>query len=325
MLHIVFLILKIIGIIVGLIVLLLLFLLFVPIRYKGSLDYFEKGNGWVKIYWLLHIVSAKLTIEQNHPQLAIKILGIPLGSRKRKKEEDQFDFETGTEFSQSQAEPAKLPETVEKEVEIQDIEKTEPKIEQTFEKKEEEINVEQEEANEQIEDTTESSSFWKKGIQKVQIIWRRIISIPSKLKAVWENFKATVLAIGKKLTSSKQKLTEIKEILLEENSRMVYGFLKVRLLRIVQHIRPKKFQLYLHYGFEDPALTGEVTGVMAMFLGWYENAISLEPDFQQSVLEGSLKFRGRVRIAVLLWEGIRVVFHKSFRVMIKKLMGKIKE
>ena len=108
MLHIVFLILKIIGIIVGLIVLLLLFFLFVPIRYKGSLDYFEKGNGWVKIYWLLHIVSAKLTIEQNHPQLAIKILGIPLGSRKRKKEEDQFDFETGTEFSQSQAEPAKL-------------------------------------------------------------------------------------------------------------------------------------------------------------------------------------------------------------------------
>ena len=56
----------------------------------------------------------------------------------------------------------------------------------------------------------------KNGIQKVQIIWRRISSIPSKLKAVWENFKATVLAIGKKLTSSKQKLTEIKEILLEE-------------------------------------------------------------------------------------------------------------
>ncbi len=323
MLHIVFLILKIIGIIVGLIVLLLLFFLFVPIRYKGSLDYFEKGNGWVKIYWLLHIVSAKLTIEQNHPQLAIKILGIPLGSRKRKKEEDQFDFETGTEFSQSQAEPAKLPETVKEEVEIQHTEETNSEIEQSSQKDEAELFDEQEETNEQVE--PETISFWKKGIQKVQIIWRRISSIPSKLKAVWENFKATVLAIGKKLTSSKQKLTEIKEILLEENSRMVYGFLKVRLLRIVQHIRPKKFQLYLHYGFEDPALTGEVTGVMAMFLGWYENAISLEPDFQQSVLEGSLKFRGRVRIAVLLWEGIRVVFHKSFRVMIKKLMGKIKE
>lgn len=323
MLHIVFLILKIIGIIVGLIVLLLLFFLFVPIRYKGSLDYFEKGNGWVKIYWLLHIVSAKLTIEQNHPQLAIKILGIPLGSRKRKKEEDQFDFETGTEFSQSQAEPAKLPETVKEEVEIQHTEETNSEIEQSSQKDEAELFDEQEETNEQVE--PETISFWKKGIQKVQIIWRRISSIPSKLKAVWENFKATVLAIGKKLTSSKQKLTEIKEILLEENSRMVYGFLKVRLLRIVQHIRPKKFQLYLHYGFEDPALTGEVTGVMAMFLGWYENAISLKPDFQQSVLEGSLKFRGRVRIAVLLWEGIRVVFHKSFRVMIKKLMGKIKE
>lgn len=323
MLHIVFLILKIIGIIVGLIVLLLLFFLFVPIRYKGSLDYFEKGNGWVKIYWLLHIVSVKLTIEQNHPQLAIKILGIPLGSRKRKKEEDQFDFETGTEFSQSQAEPAKLPETVKEEVEIQHTEETNSEIEQSSQKDEAELFDEQEETNEQVE--PETISFWKKGIQKVQIIWRRISSIPSKLKAVWENFKATVLAIGKKLTSSKQKLTEIKEILLEENSRMVYGFLKVRLLRIVQHIRPKKFQLYLHYGFEDPALTGEVTGVMAMFLGWYENAISLEPDFQQSVLEGSLKFRGRVRIAVLLWEGIRVVFHKSFRVMIKKLMGKIKE
>ena len=48
---------------------------------------------------------------------------------------------------------------MEKEVEIQDIEKTEPKLEQTFEKKEGRDNVEQEEANEQIEDTTESSSF----------------------------------------------------------------------------------------------------------------------------------------------------------------------
>lgn len=323
MLHIIFLILKIIGIIIGLIVLLLLLLLFVPIRYKGDLDYFDNGNGWVKIYWLLHLISVKLIIEQNHPQLAIKVLGIPLGSRKKEKENEQFDFEMETEIPPNQAEPAKLPATVEKEVELQHTDETNSEKERGFEKHGMDVIAEREETDEQVE--AETVSFWKKGIQAIQTIWRRIVSIPSKLKTIWENFKATVLAIGKKLTSSKQKLAEVKEILLEENSRMVYAFLKLRLIRIIRHIRPKKFQLYLHYGFEDPALTGEVTGVMAMFMGWYENAISLEPDFQQTVLEGSLKFRGSVQIAVLLWEAIRVVFHKSFRVMIKKLMGKIKE
>ncbi|CVI72977.1 hypothetical protein NDGK_02804 [Clostridiales bacterium CHKCI001] len=325
MLHIIFLILKIIGIIIGLIVLLLLLLLFVPIRYKGDLDYFDNGNGWVKIYWLLHLISVKLIIEQNHPQLAIKVLGIPLGSRKKKKENEQFDFEMETEIPPNQAEPAKLPATVEEEVEIQHTDETNSKIEQSSENEETEIFTEQEETSEQVEDTTETVSFWKKGIRAIQAFWNRIVSFPSKLRTIWKKLKATVLTIWKKLTSSKQKLVEVKEILLEENSRMVYVFLKVRLVRIIRHIRPKKFQLYLHYGFEDPAFTGEITGIMAIFMGWYENTISLEPDFQQTVLEGSLKFRGSVQIAVLLWEAIRVVFHKSFRVMIKKLMGKIKE
>lgn len=323
MLHIIFLILKIIGIIIGLIVLLLLLLLFVPIRYKGDLDYFDNGNGWVKIYWLLHLISVKLVIKQNQPQLVIKVLGIPFGSRKKKKETEQFDFEMEPEVPPDQAEPARLPETVEEEAEIQHTE-TNPTIDPALEKEEMGGLAEKEDAEEEVENTTEKVSFWKKGFQAIRAFWNRIVSIPSKLRTMWENLKTTLLSIWGKLTSSKQKLTEVKEILLEENSRMVYSFLKVRLVRVIRHIRPKKFQLYLHYGFEDPALTGEITGILAVFMGWYENAISLKPDFQQTVLEGSLKFKGRVRIVVLLWEGIRVVFHKPVRVMIKKIMGKIK-
>ncbi len=321
MLHIILLILKIIGIIIALLLLLLLLILFVPIRYECKLDYFESGNGWIKLHWLLHSISGKIIIEQNNPKLVIKLFGFPIrfGEKEAKKIEPDFEQESNSNYGTENTVTEELPDleseqeiSIEQENQQSELVLEEP-IGETADGEIQENRIEQ-----------EKISFLQKIIQAIRKFWKKIFDIPARIRSLWENIKKKCIRIVEKATSSKRKMKEIKEILLEENSRQVYAFLKIRFSRFIRYIRPKKFHLYLRYGFEDPALTGEITGIMAVIMSFNEKAFSFVPNFQHTVLEGSLRIKGRVQIVVILWTGIRIVFYKQFRVMIKKLMGKIK-
>lgn len=325
MLNIIVLILKVIGIVLALLLILLMLVLFVPIRYKGQLDYFDSGNGWIKLHWLLHSISVKLIIEQNYPRFIIKIFGFSL--HKKKKEIDPMtsdfaDIEKMNNESENLEEENHSFEQPKEALIIDQEQCLEPtELDQEEEKKEEQADkLENKETGNE-----EKRSPLQKIMQAIQNFWMKLSDMHTKIRSFWQNTKRKITVTVKKITSSKTKMDEIKEILLEDNSRQVYTFLKSRLIRVIRHIRPRKFQLYLHYGSEDPALTGKITGWMAAMMVFYENAIFFEPDFEKAVIEGSLKFQGRVQIFVFLWTGIRILLKKQVRVMIKKLLGKIRK
>ena len=63
---------------------------------------------------------------------------------------------------------------------------------------------------------------------------------------------------------------------------------------LFQHIRPRKIKGNIRFGFENPANTGEVLGILGIIYPVLPRKLTIIPDFNQSVLEGSLEARGRV-------------------------------
>ena len=93
MLHVLFLILKIIGIILavllGLILLLLLLVLFVPVRYRA---YGIKKGGEcraeAKLSWLLHLISIPISYQNGELSARLRILGFPVLNLLEEEKED---------------------------------------------------------------------------------------------------------------------------------------------------------------------------------------------------------------------------------------------
>ena len=82
MLHVIFTILKILGIIIaiilGLLLLIILSVLFVPLRYKVKAKKYEKITGIIRLHWLLHIVSAYIDYTNAELSYKIKICGFTI-------------------------------------------------------------------------------------------------------------------------------------------------------------------------------------------------------------------------------------------------------
>ena len=89
-------VLKIIGIILltvlALLLVLLLLLLFVPFRYKAAGSLHElKPDGSVRVSWLLHIVSAELSLHEGVKLLTVRLFGFRI-LRKELGSEDEAEF-----------------------------------------------------------------------------------------------------------------------------------------------------------------------------------------------------------------------------------------
>ena len=103
--------------------------------------------------------------------------------------------------------------------------------------------------------------------------------------------------------------------------------LKEALVSILKHIKWKHFRLWVRYGFDDPALTGLVTGICAVF---YETLkrwqIYTEPAFMETCFEGELEMEGRLLVGYILWIGLKTICQQPLRSLIfrKKVKEQVK-
>ena len=69
--------------------------------------------------------------------------------------------------------------------------------------------------------------------------------------------------------------------------------------------------------FENPANTGEVLGILGIIYPVLPRKLTIIPDFNQSVLEGSLEARGRVYGIFFLIRTLKVLFDGKTITIIK--------
>ena len=123
--EIIFVILKVIGVLLAILLLLCVALFVVPVRYRVSLAVQEEIEGKAAIHWLLHLLDVRIYYKEKKVTYRLRVFGIPLPLGKQGKPEEpaQMDLaepdgspkqeyspeKAGTENAQWQSLPDKAP------------------------------------------------------------------------------------------------------------------------------------------------------------------------------------------------------------------------
>lgn len=319
-LHILLGILKIVGILLlvlfVLLFLILLSLLLCPVKYRAEARKdSETFGGQAKVSWMFHLFSAKVWYESQDktPGYSIKIFGISvkelleflsrLGERRRKRaerkkasksagtiktEENHLIFQTTEDSPKKAAEESK----------------TEEKLSET------ETARERDNADEVLEKPSVFSEFWEV-LRGILQIFRRILQIPGKVLKALNNFRLTAEKIC-------DKMKKVKEFLESDHFIRGKNLVLTETKKIVLHVRPRKVKGYLKFGTEDPFLTGEILAAAGIFYPLYGENFTVEPYFDQNILEGSVFIRGRVYGIVFVLFAWKLFRDSDIRYMVKR-------
>ena len=302
-------ILRIIGILILAVILLVLLvvlsILFVPIRYRVWAQNITKDKpyGKVSIHWLLHLIS--LTGEYGEElTYRLNVLGFTLFDEKKGKGEKKAE-ELITETEPKAEEPATPIKSAEKIAEQNKPKKQEQETDSTAEEK---------------------TTLWDK-IEGIWIKFMEFISaIPEKI-AGWlekwadfqENIGDRVDALIDKIDQWNRKKDRLMRQIRDEQNQFAVKEIFRTVGKLLGHIRPRKLRVKGRLGFDDPARTGQIFGIIGMLMPLYGEHIQLEAVFDEKVMEGGLYLSGRIRIGSLLWLMIRLILRKEVRRLIRQI------
>ena len=295
-----FLILKIIGILILIPIVLLLILLIFPICYQIEGDFDGKSpKAQVKVSWAVIFLRAKAFYEEEL-NFGIRIFGIPIyDSRKEHwsvfgehKEKDKKKHKKRSDSKKKQHNKKRV-----KKKKSTYPSEDEDVFNLTWDEKEERTKTSTtRKTHERSEDKISESKIDK--TTDKEFFGKRIVNFLKKCYNRCKNFITKVRKITNKLEMIGD-LFEDEDIIDAVKRIKRYGVNGVKLLL------PQKLNAKIIFGFEDPYYTGKVLGWIAALIPIYGDHIDITPDFEKRILKGELKIKGRIRrykILYLLWK-----------------------
>lgn len=301
-----FLILKIIGILILIPIVLLLILLIFPICYQIEGDFDGKNpKAQVKVSWAVIFLRAKAFYEEEL-NFGIRIFGIPIyDSRKEHwsvfgehKEKDRKKHKKRSDSKKKQKNKKNNKKRVEKKKSTYPSE-DEDVFNLTWDEKEERTKTSTtRKMYERSEDKISESKIDKTTDKEKEFFGKRIVNFLKKCYNRCKNFITKIRKITNKMEMIGDLLED--EDIIDAVKRIKrYGVNGVKLLL------PQKLNAKIIFGFEDPYYTGKVLGWTAALIPIYGDHINITPDFEKRILKGELKIKGRIRrykILYLLWK-----------------------
>lgn len=308
MLHILFLILKIIGIILavilGLILLVICIVLFVPICYK--VDLHGSGNAreltvHAKVSWLFGLIKAVFALENGKTDLSVRIAWKKFGDSDpvEDKAEDRLE---------EKPKPEKKAVMQEKQV-IQGEEKQDDTTNRITDKAVED-QTEKAEKSEQSAKTRPESTEKKQRKKKDR---KEGSDSASKIEQITEKIKCTYHKFCDKINEITEKKDKISDFLTDETHKNAFLKLKNEAFHLLKKLKPKKIQGEITFGFEDPSLTGRLLAWISMIYPWIGEHTDITPDFEHRTLSGDLSIRGRLYVITPVVTAIRLILSKAVR------------
>ena len=306
MLHILFIILKIIGIIIvvilGMLLLLLCILFFVPVRYqfKSSFDGTTEGikvNG--KVTWLLHLFIGSVVYENQQLEWNVRIAW----KRKKNRREDKTKVSAETIKKEGKDDETELAKSWEE----YEVEQKKTFLQKEMEKSSLDgrgIRKEDEKESELHERPPKKDKCIKE--RPTQII-RQIADWFIKL---YRKIKCTIEWIYDKIHVLSEKKEKLADFITDEIHRKAFVKVKKELWKFLRRIKPKRLQGNIHYGFEDPYRTGQVLAGLSIVYPFMGERVLVCPDFEKRILEGDLELF-MIHIIVLL---CKVILYKEVRI-----------
>lgn len=340
MLHILLLILKIIGIvllvILGVLLLGIACALFVPVRYRIEAVRRE-GEGEppvrvrVKVTWLLHLINVLFRFDGELFLRArvfiVTILRIPKkdkeqkqeekekGKKRKRKKQDQIEESAASKDEEESGQQTAA--AVEMPSDRREVQKSGAKEAETTQTlpEEDSADVAEAEEREQAGKEQEKPGFLDK-LRAISDILHRMIE---KIRGLFENIEYTINRFCDKIRSVSDTIEYYREVVEGEPFKRSFALCKEELLAVAKSLRPRKFEVSLIVGMDDPASTGEILAVCGMLYPIIGGHVDVRGDFSQKRLEGQVLIVGKLRMVTFLRTAVRIYFNKDIRKLYRLL------
>lgn len=312
MLHILFILLKIIGILLAVALGLLLLVLWMPVRYSFQMDKKAEGplEGQVKVTWFCSLFRMKASYIDKRFDYHIRIFGNQISGnqkefldRKKRKEERKEEKRRKKEQA-SIREEAALP----KQEDSSQRERKDPVIDKACGQEEDEKPVENKACGQEENEKSDENKACAEGENEKPAGQRKK---ERKKKKSRKNYGETL----------RENADKLKNVYASCGGQELKEFFWKSIVQLARHVLPRRWKGYLHFGFDDPAVTGILTGFVAMVYPFGQTSFSLEPDFQQACFDAACQGRGRIHPGFFLWMAGRAVCNKNVRRLLKYIQS----
>ncbi len=317
-------VLKVIGIILlvilGIVLFVLGLVLFLPVRYRMDADAdqrIKKYDGHVNVMWLFRFLHARAWAESgedgNGIGYEVKVAGIKLmSSEDEAQEEDEElpdydpvlgDMDLGEEVTvpETTGQGEAHPDAASQDVVPQET--AEDKMSEPFDNKV--LSEFDHETGDDGGNEKEHKSFFSK-----------IREIIDKCVSAVRNLSYTIKNICDKIKQILLDISYYKELWESAETQEVVADLLEKTAFLWRRIRPRKWRMRLHFGFSNPATTGEALGAMCAFNPLYGEHIQLQPDFDEEIIEGDFELSGHIQLFFVVVIALKIYFNKKLKAVI---------
>lgn len=312
-------VLKMIGItiliILGLILFILLLALFVPVRYRGNGSYQNGFTAKLRASWLLHMISIRGVYQNEQPFCVnLKIFGITIydnlrADSKKAKHKKAKSTKNKTE-SAGEIQAASLENHSSEDMFSKDDSLGEAQSEDLC--KDTPTGTRKPAAND-LPDESVNDRNKKLGIvQKIKNILTKFVNFFKNIKFTFDKVCDTIMKI-------KDNINYYLKVLQSDSTKRALSLCQKQFMYILRKILPQKYRVNLHLGFDDPAVMGEVLAVWGMLYPLHQGNIDIQPEFEQTVMEGDFSFQGHVSAFVFVRAACILFFDKDIKRLFKHL------
>ena len=349
LIHVLLILLKFLGIFLLFLLGLIFLILAAPIRYSFHFHAGEEASfgGQIKVTWLLGILYIRGSYIEKIFEYRVRIFGYQiLGNQKefleKKQKRERKKQKKRNKKSEKSKNKENVPAPLKQEEscgddrtakqEMQPEEKVSPEQEGTCKERrsaEQEVRTEESVSPEQ-EGTCEGRRSAKQEMQPEEKVSpeqegtceecrsaEKAVEPMEKKPSSTDRFREKTTG---RLDSLRKKIHEFREAYQEYHGKQLMDFAKQSIIKILRHVLPRRMRGFIRFGFDDPAVTGIVTGGAALFYPKYRDTLVLEPDFGQECFEADCRGRGRIHPGFFLYMGLKALWNPDVRALLKKLL-----
>ena len=325
MIHILFMILKVLGILILVLLVLVLLIvctvLFLPFYYRAQVLKEEEGFACVKasgrVSWLFGAVALTASYEEQKPEAQILLFGASLETWKRRLKKIRRGEASVSRTEENETESA--PEA----------EKTAEQKAPDQKEKQQKVTAQKEQPEQEQEPDAPKKSILERFFGRIEYLPEKLLNLVSRLLQTAFRLLELPFRLLEKLEQKiqagrrlKRKWESVKKFFRSKMFREALLHAKKEVLYFLKKAAPKKVTGTVRFGFDDPALTGETLGILGMIYGKLPKDLSIQPDFEQEILRGDVRMKGSFQAVTAAGIALRLFRDQNLRKTIRHFKHK---
>lgn len=325
MIHILFMILKALGILLLVLLFLVLLIvctvLFLPFCYRAQVLKEEEGFACVKasgrVSWLFGAVALTASYEEQKPEAQILLFGASLETWKRRLKKIRRGEASVSRTEENETENAL------------EAEKTAEQKAPDQKEKQQKVTAQKEQPEQEQEPDAPKKSILERFFGRIEYLPEKLLNLVSRLLQTAFRLLEFPFRLLEKLEQKiqagrrlKRKWESVKKFFRSKMFREALLHAKKEVLYFLKKAAPKKVTGTVRFGFDDPALTGETLGILGMIYGKLPKDLSVQPDFEQEILRGDVRMKGSFQAVTAAGIALRLFRDQNLRKTIRHFKHK---